>query len=112
MDKSLYYILDENNNAIPVKDVLEYAKWYEQNKKRTRVDESFIDHYHISTVFLGLDHGMFDREPLIFETMVFSDIDEDENNYMERCSTWEQAAKQHESVKGRIILKQLKNEGS
>jgi hypothetical protein len=49
----------------------------------------------VSTVFLSLDHSWDeDGPPMIFETMLFSDGDED----MERCSTWEQAEAQHKAM--------------
>lgn len=47
----------------------------------------------VSTVFLGIDHSMGGPVPLLFETMIFVDGD---SKYCERCSTFDQALKQHD----------------
>lgn len=64
-----------------------------------RVGETEIGALFISTVFLGLDHNfarLFDggpHVPILFETMIFGFDDDD--RYMTRCATWEQAEAMH-----------------
>lgn len=48
--------------------------------------------YFVSTVWLGIDIGIIDRKPIIFETMVFPSHD------MAKYSTLEQAKKGHEKM--------------
>jgi hypothetical protein len=71
----------------------EWAELTISDKKILARDE--IGDYLVSTVLLGIDHcfhinpGM---KPIIFETMVFKDDDED---YVERYSTKEEALEGH-----------------
>ena len=82
MKKSLYYILDQNNNPVPVEDVTEWAKMFDRDTrvvKKTTTSKN----YFVSTVFLGLDHSWTEDQILIFETMIFSD-DKDVDEYQEK----------------------------
>jgi len=91
---SEHYILDENKNAVPC-GLLEWAAFFENNANR-RVAEDRFDGVYVSTVFLGLNHRFGYGEPLIFETMIFTEgegILDDE--YQERCSTWAEALEMH-----------------
>jgi hypothetical protein len=49
-------------------------------------------HIRVSTVWLGLDHGLGRGPPLIFETMIFGGR---QDEYQERYTTKEQAALGH-----------------
>jgi hypothetical protein len=42
------------------------------------------EHYDVSTVWLGLDHGFFTDRPVIFETMVFAAV-EGANGFIDRA---------------------------
>jgi hypothetical protein len=59
-----------------------------------RVGGDMIGPLWVSTVFLVLDHGMFNDEgpPLLFETMILGD---DIDGYQTRCTTWEEAEAMH-----------------
>lgn len=46
----------------------------------------------VSTVFIGLAHGFWGQEPLVFETMIFGDIP---IGYQVRHCTWDQAVEGH-----------------
>ena len=60
------------------------------------VNRSKFDFGEVSTVFLGLDHrSTGSGPPLVFETMIFSDIKEIDG-YQSRSSSWEEAEKMHE----------------
>lgn len=70
---------------------------FEACARMTRtVAKTSIGDVRISTVFLGMDHNFFGNgPPLLFETMIFGGP---HDGYQERCSTWEEAEKQHEKA--------------
>ena len=82
-----YYDYD----GIPI-GMVEWARLFEDYEGR-RVGLDQCGPYHVSTVWLGLDHSFGGPVPLIFETMV---LDDDSNDVeMARYSTWEQAEEGH-----------------
>lgn len=87
-----YWKLD-GHKPVPTDDVLEWAKIYEGTGRF--VAQSEICGSRISTVFLGIDHGHGSGSPLLFETMIF---DGPQDQYQERCSTWEEAEAQHQEA--------------
>jgi hypothetical protein len=87
-----YYILDEKKDLIEV-DLLTWGQWFE-NMDNRRVGSTYINDYHISTVFLGINHSFHDKgEPLVYETMVF--IPKGDDSYMRRYHTWNEAELGH-----------------
>lgn len=74
-NRSPYYVL--KNGKIKPATVMEWAIWFEdfQNRRVDHTDIRDLPNYPggemISTVFLGLDHGMMCEKPVLFETMVF-----------------------------------------
>ena len=92
-----YYNLDENNNAVPC-TLIEWGVMYqtEEGNDRRRVAEDWIDGYHISTVFLGMDHGFYPGQIHLFETMIFGQGNGD--GYQDRCETWKEAEEMHEKA--------------
>jgi hypothetical protein len=98
----LYYILDEQNRAVPVADVLTWGRWYEANNARRIVKQEQVGEFFVSTVFLGLDHAWGpSARPVLFETMVFPH-DTVRDLHCERYSTWAEAATGHEAVVARL----------
>ncbi len=90
------YILD-NKEPVLVEDntegMTQWAEWLataDRSVNTTKINDDIT----VSTVFLGLDHGM-GGEPLLFETMVFRNKSGCE---MDRCSTWEGAEKMHDKM--------------
>jgi hypothetical protein len=67
-------------------------EWRRSGADPWRVERTLLpDGRAVSTVFLGLDHSWWpDSPPHLFETMVLPDAE-----LVERCSTWEQAERQH-----------------
>lgn len=70
--------------------------------KTTITDGSDVNtSYHVSTVWLGLDHNLDDGPPLIFETMVFGgpsddeDQDDRDEHETERYATYSDAEQGH-----------------
>ncbi len=90
----MHYIL-KDRKAVPVKDVLEWARWFETADRKVALTQ-VADGISVSTVFLGLDHSfMPDAPPLIFETMVFGGpLDANEDRY----TTWEDAEAGHAAM--------------
>ena len=84
-----YWILD-GHAAVPVDDVREWARMFEGAARRVASDSVGV--IRVSTVFLGIDHSFGDGPPLLFETMIFGGK---HNDYQRRCSTWDEAEKQH-----------------
>ena len=76
-------------------DLMKWAEWFETANRRVAWTE--VGKAKVSTVFLALDHS-FSRKgpPILFETMVFRE--EGNETDCERCSTWEEAERQHEAM--------------
>ncbi|MDO8628454.1 MAG: hypothetical protein Q7R56_01740 [Nanoarchaeota archaeon] len=85
----MFYYLTKNKL---VKATTDIKKWNKAMSSMGRkVKQENIKKYHISTVFLGLDHG-FGGKPTFFETMIFGT---GESNPCRRYTTWKQAEKGH-----------------
>jgi hypothetical protein len=92
--KDFNYILDDNNNVVPVPadDIVIWARWFE-NYERRRVADTRTAGVRVSTVFLGLDHRWGgDGPPLVFETMIFGGP---YDQYQDRHSSWDDAVLGH-----------------
>ena len=78
----MYYILDKNNKPKKVKNVLVWAKWFEETDRRVKTDDfetMHLDPVRISTIFMGLDCDSIHDQgckaaPYLWETMVFGGI--------------------------------------
>lgn len=97
---SKWYILDNNHKAVS-KPVLEAAKWMEDNPNRRQVGYDELkdlngDDVRISTVFLGLDHGWKSGTPVLWETMIFGGVND--QNYQERYTSYEDALEGHQNA--------------
>lgn len=74
-------------------DLATWAKFMESPDRIVARDT--INGQDISTVFLGSNHrysSMEDGPPIVFETMIFGGPNDE---YQERCSTWEEAEAMH-----------------
>lgn len=89
-----YYRL-VGHEVVPCHTTEVWATWFE-NANRTVRRSTVSGLLEVSTVFLGLDHNWGDGEPLVFETMIFTDLDMSGfADYQTRCSTWAQAEEMH-----------------
>ena len=75
-----YYLLDDNNDIIPVEPPVDYnvIEKLLSDSKRRRVGLTQIGSYRVSTVFLVIAHISPDfnnDKIMLFETMVFKDDD-------------------------------------
>lgn len=91
----------KDKKAVVCEDISEWGKFMGNPDRIVKQED--IGDVRISTVFLGLDHQFGEGEPLLFETMIFGGK---EDQYQDRCSTWEEAEKMH--LKAKKIVEDLK----
>jgi hypothetical protein len=92
------FILDDDMNVVPAKDREEWGEFMNDRKNRHLMyDEN--DKYKVSTVFLGINHGLgAGNAPIVFETMVFKNNPSGSLGVEEECSrytTWKEAFDGH-----------------
>lgn len=85
------YILNDQGLPVPEPDVLKWAQWFDGDDHRL-VKQTKIGRVSVSTVFLGIDHGWDNEEPILWETMVFGGI-HDQSQW--RYSSREAAVLEH-----------------
>ncbi len=106
-----FAILDEEKNVVPVDDVLVWARWTAENRKKMRRDEHFKaadivaqkriwPRTQVSTIFIGLNHAFPTPDgrppkPLWFETMVFGGVF---HGCQYRYSTYQEALEGHQQT--------------
>lgn len=94
-----YKLAEDGKTPIPVKDVLEWAKFFEDKEKRIVKQDHFGD-VMVSTVFLGMDHGFSFSQgpgyrPVLWETMVFNGS---EGGWQSRARSLDEALIQHDQA--------------
>lgn len=102
------YIL-KGKTPVRCDDLMRWGRWMEVADRV--VAKADVDHYRVSTVFLGINHQWHpDGTPLLFETMVFDASHEWEDmdgvkhkgasvgEFMNRYSTWDEAEKGHNAA--------------
>lgn len=95
---SRFYLLDENKKLVPT-DLMTWAREFADDNKRI-VRSDVIAGCHVSTVFLGLDHGFTNEGvPIVFETMTFEGPIEQQQ---ERYSTWDEAVAGHDAMCAKV----------
>lgn len=78
-----YWITDASGNAVPVPDVLTWARWMETGEGHLADDT--VGDVRVSTVFLGIDHSDNGGPPVLWETMVFGGpLDDEQERYTSR----------------------------
>lgn len=93
------YKLDENGNAVEVKDLMEWANWLETANRS--IGKDVVGDVRVSTVFLGLDYSFSGGVPVLWETMVFGGpLDGEEERYTSK----EDALKGHAAMLERVKL--------
>jgi hypothetical protein len=103
-DNRHYILVDRVPVVEP--DLLTWAEWFENADNRVVAQVDLPNGYFVSTIFLGLDHDFFGRRaPVLFETMVFYGEGAARGIHdSQRCSTWDEAEKQHTSAVEKWIL--------
>lgn len=100
-DRPIYYRID-GHDAVPSDSRTAWESRFEATSRgepdpwRVALDD-LSDGRQLSTVFLCIDHQFGDGPPLLFETMLFGDGDE-EGVEQWRWSTWDEAAAGHAAI--------------
>jgi hypothetical protein len=84
--RPISYILDDDNNPVPVEDndVISAAQWRRDHPDRWRLRQDEMFGCLISTVFLGYDHShSLSGPPVLWETMIFEDYVRDPESWGE-----------------------------
>lgn len=95
------YIL-VGHTPVEVDELFNWASQFEGSDRR--VAGTDIGPYFVSTVFLGLDHPWGQGPPLLFETMVCNNNEDenvrwlDDDGFSNRYSTWEEAERGHSEI--------------
>jgi hypothetical protein len=92
-----YY--DRNNRLLSMD---QFAKLMEDREYK-RVCSDYVGSYWVSTVWLGLDHSFYGGPPLIFESMVFADTEEDSNRLGEDVNC-QRYPTEHQAVLGHYAI--------
>lgn len=68
--RAMVYLLDSNDDPVPIEDVLVWADGYDAMERSGRrlVARDEVGGVTVSTVFLGVDHAT-EGPPILFETM-------------------------------------------
>jgi len=91
----MHWILDAELREVPCSNLWQWAYWFEKNHQLRIVAQEYVGPHWVSTVFLGLDHNYaMTGPPLLYETMIFYG-DSENDELIERYSTWTQAALGH-----------------
>ena len=93
-----HYVLLEDHTFRPC-HFMEWAEQFESMTKegKRHIGDDMVGDYHVSTVWLGLDHNYYGGAPLLFETMVFNG-DHSGDIYMDRYTTWDEALEGHKKA--------------
>lgn len=83
------FILNGKDIA-PCDDIIEWGTWLQSANRHVGLDAN--GEIKVSTIFLGINHGLDDEEPELFETMIFGGAYDGEQW---RYATYEQAEKGH-----------------
>lgn len=90
-----HWILAEDGKTPVPAETLQWARWFEGKKRILASD--YIGEIHVSTVFLGIDHGFTGGgPPVLWETMIFGHSKNKE--YQWRYCTYDDAKRGHENA--------------
>lgn len=105
VERPLFYILDGNRKPIPVKDMQKWSEWMKINSNKI-IKKIQLNDITISTIFLGINHGSLNKNPVLFETMIFWENDP-LDQWQDRYCSYQEAIHGHRNAV-RIVIKQLR----
>lgn len=97
------YILLNDHSVQIEPDLKKWGKWMESADRH--VAKTDLGEVWISTVFLGIDHGFGEKLPVLFETMIFGGVRDQEQW---RYTTWDEAVAGHEKAVRLVKPRHLK----
>jgi hypothetical protein len=71
--KSGQYILNDQGYSIPCDDLLDWGMWFGTERLKWCLSDT-VAGFRVSTIFLGLDHNWGRGDPLLWETMIFDEV--------------------------------------
>jgi hypothetical protein len=94
---ALFYYLDKDDNIVPVDNISnpEWLSFMKDFARRRLATDAVSDRVTVSTVFLGIDHGVPEGVPVLWETLIFGGP---LNGKMRRYSSREEALKGHKDM--------------
>ena len=92
------YILNEKGEPVPCDDVREWGRFMAERPGRI-VEHTMVGTVKVSTVFLGLDHNFCGGPPLLWETMIFGGVLDQE---MDRYFSLDSAQLGHAQTVARV----------
>lgn len=97
-----YFVL-QDKQPVPEPDMHEWSLWFETADRV--VKQEMVDVFFVSTVFLGIEHGLNEEGlPFLFETMTFLN---GEDVSVIRAVDWDGALANHlQEVEARKLLAQ------
>lgn len=87
----MYYILIENKPVLTY-DFHAWVFWMNHNNRVIK-HTNLPDGICVTTMFLGIDNGWSNDQPILFETLIFGG---EHNDFCERYSDYEMALSGHE----------------
>jgi len=100
------YILDDKGEPHKEKNLMKWAKWYENSGQARIVAKTCVGNAEVSTVFLSLDHSFGNGPPMLYETMIFNSEDNEFGSYLERYSTRAEAEAGHTRIVNMVSHKE------
>ena len=94
-----YYVLDAEKHLVET-DIAGWGLWYAKNESRIVARTLINNECRVSTVFLGIDHGLRCTKggiPKLFETMVFGCLPS-LNRFECHYASWDDAVAGHQVV--------------
>lgn len=105
MSRGYRYILDDKGEPVPEPDLLPWGQGMEYGDRILAVD--YVGKVRISTVFLGIDHGLSfigsETAPVLWETMIFGGEHE---SYQERYVSRSEALDGHRHAVALVLGEQ------
>ncbi len=96
---NLFYYLNDDYSVRPCTLEEWMVQFIKMKEEKTHVMASdTVNSRLISTVFLGQNHSYFGGEPILFETIIFSNGLLQLDNHWDRYSSWEEAMKGHKEA--------------
>ena len=96
----LRYAVLRGHEVVLCRDAREWAEMFEGTERV--VEQTTVNRYWISTVFLGLNHSWYrEGPPQWFETMVFEELEDGRtksDRFCRRYTTWEEAEAGHAEI--------------
>ena len=88
---------------------ISFWEWGELRHDHCRIAVDTIGEFRISTVYIGMDLALFSSEfPVIFETMIFTDNDDEEFEFYRELYSFEEQAKEGHKKAVRKVKNYLK----